>query len=67
MSTTYDEHEAQQDDYDLVEMAWVIIANVSEGDWTKQPHEWRDAALRWRDQYHIFLEHGSPAVKVVKA
>lgn len=41
--------------YDLIEMAWVILANVSEGDWTKQPQEWQDAVTRWRDEYHAHL------------
>lgn len=30
--------------------AWVVIANVSEGDWTKQTEEWQEAAKRWRDE-----------------
>ncbi len=35
--------------------AWGVIANVSEGDWTKQPQEWQDAAKRWRDDFHASL------------
>lgn len=42
--------------YDLVEMAWVLLANVSEGDWTKQPQEWQDAVVKWRDEYHAHIE-----------
>ena len=30
--------------------AWGVIANVSEGDWTKQTEEWQEAAKRWRDE-----------------
>jgi len=36
---------------DAAEMLWTVIANVSEGDWTKQPKYWQDAAARWRDYY----------------
>jgi hypothetical protein len=40
----------------LVHWAWSVIANVSEGDWDKQPPEWRDAAITWRDAYHRYLD-----------
>lgn len=36
--------------HDALMEAWGIIANVSEGDWTKQTQEWQDAAVRWRDE-----------------
>lgn len=36
---------------DAAEMLWVVLAGVSEGDWTKQTQEWQDAAARWRDNY----------------
>jgi hypothetical protein len=36
---------------DAAEMLWVVLANVSGGDWTKQSAEWREAAARWRDNY----------------
>lgn len=36
----------------LVDVAWRLLANVSEGDWDKQPPEWQQAALRFREQYH---------------
>lgn len=36
---------------DAAEMLWVVLANVSGGDWDKQGKEWKDAAERWRDQY----------------
>lgn len=36
---------------DSAEMLWVVLANVSGGDWTKQTQEWQDAAARWRDEY----------------
>ena len=43
---------------DMAEMAWGIIANAGEGDWTRESHDWQKAAARWRDNYHEFLEHG---------
>lgn len=33
------------------EMLWVVLANVSGGDWTQQTPEWQEAAARWRDNY----------------
>lgn len=36
---------------DSAEMLWVVLANVNEGDWTKQTPEWQEAAKRWRDNY----------------
>jgi hypothetical protein len=33
------------------EMLWVVLANVSGGDWTKQTKEWQEVAARWRDNY----------------
>lgn len=40
-----------------LEAAWGVIANVSEGDWSKQTDEWRGAAERFRDQHwHPWLD-----------
>lgn len=36
----------------LLEMAWVIIANSFEGNWDKAPKDWKKAAEKWRDEYH---------------
>lgn len=33
-------------------MLWVVVANVSGGDWNKQSQDWQDAAARWRDNFH---------------
>jgi len=33
----------------MVEIAWGIIANVSEGDWNRQNEAWKRAAITWRD------------------
>ncbi len=40
---------------DAAEMLWVVVANVSGGDWTQQTPEWREAAARWRDYYFASL------------
>ena len=37
-------------DLDALYLAWVVIANVSGGDWSQQPVEWQIAARRWRDE-----------------
>jgi hypothetical protein len=34
-----------------IEIAWGIIANAFDGDWSKASDEWRQAAERWRDEY----------------
>lgn len=36
---------------DAAEMLWTVVANVSEGDWTKQTKEWQESAVKWRDFY----------------
>ena len=36
---------------ELNEQAWVVIANVSSGDWSKQHADWLTAAERVRDKY----------------
>jgi hypothetical protein len=37
---------------DAGEMLWVVLANVSGGDWEKQTSEWQLAARRWADNFH---------------
>lgn len=37
---------------EAAEMLWVVIANVSGGEWQKQTPEWQAAARRWVDNYH---------------
>lgn len=37
---------------DVAESLWIVLANVSGGDWTKQSPEWQEAAARFRDDYH---------------
>lgn len=41
---------------DLEYRAWVLIANVSEGDWTVQTVEWQAAATKWRNDWHAKLD-----------
>ena len=36
---------------DAAEMLWIVLANVSGGDWTQQSQEWQDAAARYRAKY----------------
>jgi len=36
---------------DAAEMLWVVLANVSEGNWDKQDKPWQKAAAKWRDNY----------------
>ena len=40
---------------DAAEMLWIVLANVSGGDWTRQSAEWQEAAARWRDYYFAAL------------
>lgn len=41
---------------DAAEFLWVVLANVSEGDWSKQSEEWRRAAERARDDFHTLCK-----------
>lgn len=43
---------------DAADMLWVVLANVSGGDWTKQTPDWQEAAARWRDNYFEALKSG---------
>ena len=45
---------------DAAEMLWVVLANVSGGDWSKQSQEWQDAAARWRNNYFEALNAATP-------
>jgi len=38
------------------DMLWVVLANVSGGDWKLQSEEWQEAAIRWRDNYFSSLK-----------
>ena len=40
---------------DLLEEAWLVIANAHGGDWDKATGQWRAAAARWQDRYHSWL------------
>jgi len=41
---------------DAAEMLWVVLANVSGGDWSKQTKEWQEAAAKWRDHFFLISE-----------
>lgn len=45
---------------DAAEMLWVVLANVSGGDWTQQTPEWQEAAARWRDNYFAARSSDAP-------
>ncbi len=36
---------------EAAEMLWNVLANVSEGDWSKQSKAWQNYAAKWRDYY----------------
>ncbi len=36
---------------DATEMLWVVLANVSGGDWSLQSKNWQYSAAKWRDNY----------------
>lgn len=40
---------------ELLEFAWGILANVSNGDWQQQSNEWQHAVINWRDKYHSYI------------
>ena len=47
---------------DLLDTAWGIISNAHGGDWDLASKDWREAAERWRDEFHSELrdERGTP-------
>ena len=45
---------------DAAEMLWVVLANVSGGDWSLQSAEWQEVAARWRDEYFAALAATRP-------
>jgi len=46
----------EQEATELIERAWGIIANASEGDWDREHSTWKEAAIHWRDSYHAMLD-----------
>jgi len=54
----------QQTMADAAEMLWIVLANVSEGDWTKQTPDWQEAAARRRDNYFAALKSGAVALPI---
>lgn len=33
-----------------IDLAWGLVANAGDGDWTRESDQWREAAARWRDE-----------------
>ena len=48
---------------ELLELAWVIIANAFEGDWDKAAPKWKKAAEKWRDDYASLLEETKERIR----
>ena len=44
---------------DIYERAFGIIANASNGDWSKESEEWQEAAAEFRKDYHHALDKHS--------
>lgn len=40
-------------DPDMVEQAWILLANAHQGDWSQATPEWRQAVERWRDEQYF--------------
>lgn len=39
----------------LLELAWGVIANASNGFWERESEDWQGAATRWREMYFAEL------------
>ncbi len=51
-----EEKEKDKENNNPITTAWGIIANVSDGDWTKQKIDWQNAAAKWRDEVFKSVE-----------
>jgi hypothetical protein len=40
---------------ELLVLAWGLIANVGNGDWTTQTEDWQKAATEWRDRWYKIM------------
>lgn len=58
------EQEGKELDH-AAEMLWVVVANVSGGDWPQQSPEWQEAAARWRDNYFFVRDKWAEALQQV--
>ena len=52
---------------DAAEMLWIVLANVSGGNWKEQSPEWQEAAARWRDNYFAVLKAASAVPNPLQA
>lgn len=48
---------------EAAEMLWVVLANVSDGNWIKQSFLWTKSAARWRDEYFKALDSHKKLIK----
>jgi hypothetical protein len=48
-------HRARKEEAELIEIAWGIIANAG-WDGGAKTTGWDEAAIRWRDDYHAWLD-----------
>ena len=39
---------------DLLDWAWLILANVSGGRWSEQSEDWQEVVIKWREKYHQY-------------
>jgi thiosulfate reductase cytochrome b subunit len=39
----------------VAEYLWIVLANVSQGNWEKQSTDWQEAAAKARDDYYNAL------------
>lgn len=46
---------------ELLELAWGLLANAGDGDWTKETAQWQEAAARWRERYFQASPRSQPA------
>lgn len=42
---------------DLLELAWGVIANAGEGEWSRESEQWQGAAHRWGVDAGFRMEH----------
>lgn len=58
-ATTYEDFRAMPiaKAMELLDLAWGVIANAGGGNWETEKKEWQEAAVIWRDRYHMILRN----------